>query len=231
VQASTNGDFGARLLISSRALAAALSLAGIAALAAFAPDRLIGDAMAQSSTAALVAKPGSLPEITLGSPKAPVTIVEYASMSCPHCAAFGQNVFPMIRSKYIDAGKVRYVFREFPLDLAAAAASMLARCIAGNDAEKYFEAIDQIFKQQDQLLGRPKETLEAIGQKAGMSQPAVENCVTDQALLNKISADQKFAGETLKVDATPTFFINGERLKGNMSFEEIDKKIKSLLKK
>jgi protein-disulfide isomerase len=229
--ASTNADFGADLLSSGRALAAVLSLSGIAALAAFAPDHLIGDAMAQSPTAALVAKPGSLPEMALGSPKAPVTIVEYASMSCPHCASFEQNVFPMIRSKYIDTGKVRYVFREFPLDDAAAVASMLARCIAGGDAEKYFDAIDRIFKQQDQLLAQPKQTLESIAQKAGMSRPAIESCEADQALLNKISVDQKFANATLKVDATPTFFVNGEMLKGNMSFEEIDKKIKSLLKK
>jgi protein-disulfide isomerase len=218
------------LLISSRALAAALSLAGIAALAAFAPDRLIGDAMAQSSTAALVAKPGSLPEITLGSPKAPVTIVEYASMSCPHCAAFGQNVFPMIRSKYIDAGKVRYVFREFPLDLAAAAASMLARCIANDDAEKFFGAIDTLFKQQEQLIAQPKDTLIRIGKQAGLDDQAIEACESDQAQLDKLSADQKFAFDVLKVDATPTFFINGEQIKGNMSFEDIDRKIGSLLK-
>jgi protein-disulfide isomerase len=225
---STNGDFGATLLINGRALIVALCLA---AIAAFAPDHLIGAAAAQSPTAALVAKPGSLPDMALGSPKAPVTIVEYASMSCPHCAAFEQNVFPMVRSRYVDTGKVRYVFRDFPLDDAAAVASMLTRCIAGDDAEKYFDAVDRVFKRQDQLLAQPKETLAAIGQSAGMSQPAIESCVTDQALLNKIAADQKFANATLKVDATPTFFINGEMLKGNMSFEEIDRKIKSALRK
>jgi protein-disulfide isomerase len=226
--ASTDADFGADLLSSRRALAAVVSLA---ALAAFAPGRLIGDAAAQSPIAALLARPGSLPDMALGSPKAPVTIVEYASMSCPHCAAFEQNVFPMIRSKYIDTGKVRYVFRAFPLDDAAAVASMLARCIAGDDAEKYFDAIDRIFKRQDELWAQPKQTLESIGQRAGMSQSAIASCEADQALLNNISADQKFANAMLKVDATPTFFVNGEMLKGNMSFEEIDKKIKSLLRK
>ena len=204
----------------------------IAALLAFAVLPLARSAMAQSAIAAAVAKPVALPDISIGSAKAPVTITEYASMSCPHCAAFGQNVFPMLRSKYIDTGKVRFVFREFPLDIKAAAASMLARCIAGNDAGKYFDAINQLFKEQDRLTEHTKDTLKRIGkQQAGMSEEAVETCGKDQALLDKLSADQNFAFEKLKVDVTPTFFINGEKVKGGMSFEELDKKIKSLLRK
>jgi protein-disulfide isomerase len=191
---------------------------------------LAGEAMAQSATAALVAKPVSLPDMALGPAKAPVTITEYASMSCPHCAAFEENVFPMLRSKYIDTGKVRFVFREFPIDIKAAAASMLARCIANDDAGKFFGAIDTLFKQQDRLMTDTKDTLKLIGKQGGLSEQAVETCAKDQTLLDKLSADQKFAYEVLKVDATPTFFINGERLKGAMSFEELDEKIKSLLK-
>jgi protein-disulfide isomerase len=186
--------------------------------------------MAQSATAALVAKPVSLPDMALGPAKAPVTITEYASMTCPHCAAFGENVFPMLRSKYIDTGKVRFVFREFPIDIKAAAASMLARCMANDDAGKFFGAIDTLFKQQDRLMADTKDTLKLIGKQGGLSEQAVETCAKDQTLLDKLSADQKFAYEVLKVDATPTFFINGERLKGAMSFEELDEKIKSLLK-
>ena len=218
------------MIVIRRALASALSLAGLAALVAFAPVHLAGEATAQSSTAALVAKPVSLPDMALGPAKAPVTITEYASMSCPHCAAFEENVFPMLRSKYIDTGKVRFVFREFPIDIKAAAASMLARCIANDDAGKFFGAIDTLFKQQDQLMTDTKDTLKLIGKQGGLSEQAVETCVKDQTLLDKLSADQKFAYEVLKVDATPTFFINGERLKGAMSFEELDEKIKSLLK-
>ena len=170
--------------------------------------------------------------MALGPAKAPVTVIEYASMTCPHCAAFEQNVFPMLRSKYIDTGKMRFVFREFPLDIKAAAASMLARCIASDDAAKYFDAIEQLFKAQDPLVENTTDTLKLIGkQQSGMSEEAVEACAKDQALLDKIKADQNFAFETLKVDATPTFFINGEKLKGAMSFEEIDKKIASLLKR
>ena len=214
-----------------RAIVSALSLAGLAALVAFAPVHPVGEAMAQSATAALVAKPVSLPDMALGPAKAAVTITEYASMTCPHCAAFGENVFPMLRSKYIDTGKVRFVFREFPIDIKAAAASMLARCIAGDDAVKYFETIDILFKQQDALIEQTIDTLKLVGKRAGMSEPAVEACVKDQALLDKIKDDQSFAFETLKVDATPTFFVNGERVKGAMSFEELEAKVKSLLKR
>ena len=219
------------MIATRRTFAAALSLAGLAALVAFAPLHPIGEAMAQTATAALVAKPMSLPDMALGPAKAPVSITEYASMSCPHCAAFEQNVFPMLKSKYIDTGKVRFVFREFPLDIKAAAASMLARCIAGDDAGKYFEAIDLLFKQQDPLMEQTKDTLKLIGKQAGMNEQAVESCEKDQALLDKLKADQAFAFEVLKVNATPTFFINGEMVKGAMSFEELDQKIKALLKK
>jgi protein-disulfide isomerase len=188
-------------------------------------------AQAQSAIAAAVAKPVSLPDIAIGSPKASVTITEYASMSCPHCAAFGENVFPMLRSKYIDTGKVRFVFREFPLDIKAAAASMLARCIAKDDAEKYLGAVEILFKRQDRLLDQTKDTLILLGKLNGMSEQEVEACVKDQALLDKIAADQRYALDALKVDSTPTFFVNGERLKGAMSFEELEEKLKPYLKR
>jgi protein-disulfide isomerase len=213
-----------------RAFATALSMAGLAALA-IAPLPPIGNAMAQDATAELVTKPMSLPDMALGPAKAPITIVEYASMSCPHCAAFDENVLPMLRSKYIDTGKVRFVLREFPLDINALAASMLARCVAADDAAKYFGTIALLFKQQDQLLAQTTVTLKRIGAQAGMSEQGFEACVKDQALLDKLKADQTFAFEILKVEVTPTFFINGEKVKGAMSFEELEAKIKSLLKK
>jgi protein-disulfide isomerase len=219
------------LTVTRRALAAALAMAGLAAFAGFAPHPLIGAAMAQSAAAALVAKPVSLPDMTLGSEKAPVTIIEYASMSCPHCAAFGENVFPMLKSKYIDAGKVRFVFREFPLDIKAAAASMLARCVGGDDAAKYFATVALLFQQQDQLMEQTMVTLKRIGKQGGISEQDVEACEQNQALLDKLTADQGFAYSELKVDSTPTFFINGEKVRGAMSFEELEAKIKPLLKK
>src|ERR1700722_8417928 len=195
----------------------------------FSPLRLITGAMAQSASD--VAKPMSLPDMALGPANASVTITEYASMTCPHCAAFNEAVFPKIKSEYIDSGKVRYVFREFPLDIKAAAGSMLARCIAKDDSGKYFTVIDLLFKQQnDWVLKNTTETLTRIGKQAGLSQQQVEDCLKDQALLDKIAADQKYATEVLKVDSTPTFFVNGEKIKGETSFEEFQKKIDPLLK-
>jgi protein-disulfide isomerase len=209
----------------------ALHRIAIVALFAAPAPFFAGSAVAQSAVAAAVAKPVSLPDIAIGSPKAPVTITEYASMSCSHCAAFGENVFPMLRSRYIDTGKVRFVFREFPLDIKAAAASILARCIAKDDSEKYLGAVETLFKQQDRLIAQTKDTLMFVGKLNGMSEQDVTACQADQAQFEKLTADQKYAYEALKVDSTPTFFVNGERLKGSMSFEELEKRIKPLLKK
>lgn len=217
------------MILTRRAFSAALSLTELGLLAGLSPLRLIGEAMAQ--TAADVAKPVSLPDMALGPDKATVTITEFASMTCPHCAAFTEKVFPKIKSEYIDSGKIRFVFREFPLDIKAAAGSMLARCIAKDDAPKYFAVIDMLFRQQTEwALKNTTETLTRIGKQAGLSQQQVEDCLKDQALLDKIAADQKYANEVLKVNSTPTFFINGEMMKGEQSFEEFDKRIKSLLK-
>jgi len=123
------------------------------------------------------------------------------------------------------------VFREFPLDIKAAAAAILARCIAKNDSEKYLGAVEILFKQQERLIAQTKDTLMFVGKLNGMSEQDVADCQKDQAQFDKLPADQKYAYETLKVDSTPTFFVNGERLKGAMSFEELEARIKPLLKK
>jgi protein-disulfide isomerase len=214
-----------------------LSRRGLAAVFAWAA--LVGGlfglpcpvAMADDATAALVAKPVAFPDMALGSDKAPITIYEYSSLTCPHCAAFAQNVFPMLRSKYIDTGKVRFISREFPLDVKAAAAALLARCIAKDDASKFFDVTMMMFRQQEELAAHTTETLTAIGGKFGMDQAAVEACVKDDASLDKLQSDQTFAYDQLKVGATPTFFINGEMAKGAMSFEEMEAKLTPLLKK
>ena len=217
------------MIITRRAFTAALSFTGLAALAGFSPLRLITEAVAQSATD--VAKPVSLPDMALGPANAAVTITEYASMTCPHCAAFNADVFPKIKSEYIDTGKIRYVFREFPLDIKAAAGSVLSRCIAKDDANKYFAVTDLLFKTQaDWVMKNTTESLTRIGKQAGLTQQQVEQCLKDQALLDKIAADQKYASEVLKVDSTPTFFINGEKIKGETSIEQFEKKINPLLK-
>lgn len=217
------------MIITRREFTAALALTGAAAAIGLSPLRLISEASAQ--TAADVAKPVSLPDMALGPKDAAVTVVEFASMTCGHCANFTENVFPKIKAEFIDTGKIRFVFREFPLDIKAAAGSMLARCIAKDDAGKYFAVVDMLFKQQNEwVMKNTAETLTRIGKQAGLSQQQVEECLKDQALLDKIAADQKFANEVLKVNSTPTFFINGEMLRGEQTFEEFSKKITPLLK-
>ena len=219
------------MIITRRDFSAALALTGAAAAIGLSPLRLIDSAFAQNASPVDVAKPVSLPDMALGPKDAAVTVTEYASMTCPHCAAFTEQVFPKIKEAFIDTGKIRFVFREFPLDIKAAAGSMLARCIAKDDSGKYFAVIDMLFKQQnDWVMKETAATLTRIGKQAGLSQTAVEDCLKDQALLDKIAADQKFANEVLKVNSTPTFFINGEMLKGEQSFEEFSKKITPLLK-
>lgn len=222
------------MIITRRAFTTMLSLTGLATVAGFSPLRFISEAMiprAMAQAATDVAKPVSLPDMALGPKDAAVTITEYASMTCPHCAAFNEQVFPKIKSEYIDTGKVRYIFREFPLDIKAAAGSMLSRCIAKDDASKYFAVTDMLFRQQnDWVVKNTTETLTRIGKQAGLTQQQVEACLKDQALLDKIAADQKYASDVLKVDSTPTFFINGEKIKGEASFEEFAKKINPLLK-
>jgi protein-disulfide isomerase len=208
------------------------SLIGMAALSAVAPLPLISAAKALAQGAAtpnFAVEPVSLPDMALGPMGAAVTIVDYSSMTCSHCAAFLTTVFPMVRSKYIDSGWVRFVFREFPLDIKAAAASMLARTIADGDARQYFAVIDTLFRQQDQLIAQPTDTLQRVGRQFGMSEQAVEICLKDQALLDKLIVDQKIASEVVSVRATPTFSINGQMNVGFMPFEQMDQKISILL--
>lgn len=222
------------MIITRRAFNAALSLTGLAAIAGLSPWRLLGEAQAQDAAAiaADVAKPVSLPDMALGPKDAAVTITEYASMTCPHCARFAEDVFPKIKTEYIDTNKIRYVFREFPLDIKAAAGAMLARCIAKDDAGKYFAVIDTLFRSQDTWTGsKTTESLKLIGKQTGLTEAEVESCLKDQALLDKIAADQKYANEVLKVNSTPSFFINGDLVKGEIAFEDFKKKIDPLLKK
>ena len=216
------------MLITRRAFTTALSLTGLATLAGLSPLRLIAEAMAASEDD--VTKPQSLPDMALGPADARVTIVEYAAPTCPHCARFNKDVFPKIKSEYVDSGKVRYVFRDFPLNIKDLACTMLARNIAKDDAAKYFAVVDIMFRQQDQLVEKTGDTLKLIGRQAGLSVQAVEDCLKDQAMQDKIAAVQKYAEDVLKVDGTPTFFVNGQVIVGEASFEEFDRRIKSLLK-
>jgi len=219
------------LSITRRTFSATLALSGLAVASGLTPLRLIGEALAQSPSAADIARPSSLGDMALGDPKAPVTIVEYASMTCPHCATFTLQVFPKIKEAYIDTGKARFIFREFPLDLTAAAGSMLARCIGKDDPAKYFAVNDLLFRQQaDWAVKDTAATLKRIARQAGMGEQQFEECLKDQKLLDAIKESQDHAVNKLKVNSTPTFFVNETLVRGDISFEAFQKIIDPLLK-
>ena len=156
-------------------------------------------------------QPVELPDFGVGD-DAPVTVVEYASMTCSHCAAFHNNTYPELKKRYIDTGKVRYIMREFPLDPLAAGAFMLARC-AGKD--KYYPMIETLFHQQQQwVVQKPIEPLLVIARQAGFSQESFDACLKDQKMLESIEGIRNRATDKFGVNSTPTFFINGVRIEG-----------------
>jgi protein-disulfide isomerase len=162
-----------------------------------------------------------LGDMALGAANAPVTIIEYASMTCPHCAAFHRIVFPELKAQYIDTGTVRFVFREFPVDPVAATGSMLARCIAKDDPRKYHAAIDGLFATQDAwTANNTTDQLRGIAKQAGLSDEGFNACVADQKLLAGLQQSRDHAFNKLKVDSTPTFFVNGKRMVGARPFED-----------
>lgn len=158
-------------------------------------------------------KPGPLEEMTLGDPNAPNVIIEYASMTCPHCAAFHKDVFPALKARFIDTGKARFIFREFPLDNLAASAFMLARC-SGKD--QYFAAIDALFMKQEDWVegeGDAKPALLATLKDVGsFTNDSLDNCLKDEALFKKIVEVRRRANEEYQVSSTPSFFVNGKAL-------------------
>jgi protein-disulfide isomerase len=173
-------------------------------------------------------RPGPLPDLVEGKADAPVTIIEYASMTCPHCAHFAETTYPELKTKYIDTGKVRFIFREFPLDQLAAAASMLARC-GGKD--KYFPFIETLFqKQREWVVQRPLGPLMTIAKQAGMSEQAFNECLKNQQVLDAIEEVRSRAAQKLSVQSTPTFFINGKIQRGALTLADIEKEIAQYLK-
>ena len=171
-------------------------------------------------------------DMTMGNPKAKVTVVEYASVACPHCARFNNDVFPAFKKKYIDTGLVHYVAREALTGepTVAAAGFLLARC-AGKD--KYFLVTDAIYRAQDQIFqsGDVHGVLLHVAQSAGMSEDQMNKCITDETALKALQdrVDKYFKQDG--IDSTPTFIVNGKKLKpGEISLAELDAAIQPLLK-
>ena len=185
---------------------------------------------------AAVLKPGELPEMALGKADAPVQIVEYMSMTCPHCAHFHNTTFDEIKKKYVDTGKARFIIREFPFDPAAAAAFMLARCNASDPAqlstpEQYFPMVSMLFKQQQTWAAADdrRAALLQMSKLAGFSEDSFTKCLTNQKLLDEVNATRERGSKEFGVNATPTFLINGKRYSGDMPVDTMSALIDSLL--
>jgi protein-disulfide isomerase len=208
--------------------ATALFTFGAAGIASGVLPPFTAEALADEPTPEELAQPGPAGDVVLGSDKAPVTVIEYASMTCPHCAHFSQETFPELQKRYIDTGKVKFIFREFPLDALAAAGFMLARC-AGND--KFMPIVETLFaKQADWVVQQPIEPLKAIAKQFGFTEESFNQCLANQKVLDDIQAVRDRASQKLGVNSTPTFFINGKRLQGDVSIDAMAKEIDPYLK-
>lgn len=172
--------------------------------------------------------PNPMGEIVLGDADAPVTIVEYSSLTCPHCGAFHRDTLPKLKKQYIDEGLVKIYFRPFPFDPYATAGAMLAQCVAPAARVNF---LDILFKRQQQWIQseQPMDELQALARQAGLSEADFVVCLKDETKLEGIRQMQSAAAEELGVRSTPTFFINGEKLEGNRGLDEFDKRIKPLL--
>jgi protein-disulfide isomerase len=192
----------------------------------------VGGLLAACNQAGAAGAAGS-DEMALGDPKAKVTVIEYASVTCPHCARFNDEVFPAFKAKYIDTGKVRYVFREFltPPQQVAAAGFLLARC-AGKD--KYFNVVDAIMRSQNEMFtgGDPRGVLLRIGRSAGLTDEKSLACIADEKALQALNDRFEKAINKDKIDGTPSFVINGKKLEsGEKTLAQLDAEIQPLLAK
>jgi protein-disulfide isomerase len=205
-----------------------LQLLGTAATAALLATSLPLPALAQNASVQDLAVAGPLGDVALGPADAKVTIIEYASLTCSHCAHFHKETWPELKKRYIDTGKIRFILREFPLDPLATAGFMLSRC-DGND--KYYPITDLLFEQQKNwaFVDKPLDALRQIMRQAGFSQEKFDTCLRDQKLYDAVNAVKNRGIEQFKVDSTPTFFINGQRHPGSMSIDELEQIIKPLL--
>jgi protein-disulfide isomerase len=211
-----------RLAFAAVLSAAALTAQGaLAATAAPEPDRTVD--------MATVLKPGTLPELSIGD-AAGLPMIEYGSLTCPHCAAFSREVLPELKKDYIDTGKVKYIFREFsrnPLDVAA---FVLARCV-GDD--KALAAIELLFSEQDKwaFVDKPLEPLIAAMRPTGLSHDQAMACLKDQSKVDAVAAIGKRANDEIKLTGTPTFVIDGKVYGGELSMDQLRAIIDPLVKK
>ena len=166
----------------------------------------------------------------LGNPDAPITIVEYASLTCPHCAHFTNEVLPELKKKWIDTGKVKLVLRDFPLDEPSLRAAMIARCAP---PDRFYAFADTFFASQEKWLGARdyREALARLAKFGGMGKDEFDACLNNTKLEDKIVAGRLSASQELDVSATPTFYINGSKFSGSPTAEEFNKVLSNLVAK
>jgi protein-disulfide isomerase len=211
-----------RLAFAAVFSAAALAAHGaLAATAAPEPDRTVDTAT--------VLKPGPLPELAIGDASG-VPVVEYGSLTCPHCATFSREVFPELKKDYIDTGKVRFIFREFARNTLDVAAFLLARCV-GDD--KAFAAIELLFNQQDKwaFVDKPLDPLIAAMRPAGLTHDQAMACLKDQSKADAVVAIGKRATDEIKMTGTPTFVIDGKVYGGELTIDQLKAILDPLVKK
>lgn len=185
-------------------------------------------ANAQPALAAKLMEPGPLPEKVFGAVDAPVTVIEYASLTCHHCMNFHTNTWPAFKAKYVDTGKVRFIAREFPLDPLSAAGFMLARC---GDEAKWYPIVDMLYRTQEGWAHaqKPLDALIQTMKQAGFSEEKVNACLQREDLFRAVRQIQERANKEFGVNSTPTFFVNGEKRTGALTIDEFDKILAPLL--
>ena len=205
----------------------ALRLAAFAAFALFAAAATAQSA-APFAVLQTLAAPQALPDVVDGRADAPATIVEYASLTCSHCAAFHKYAWPAIKAKYVETGKAKFILREFPLDPLAAGAFMLARC-AGAKREA---VMDRLFDHQSEwaFTANPLFHLKALVMATGMSEAEFDACLKNQALYDAVRKMHDDAAAKLQIKSTPTFFVDGVELTGEHALDKIDEILSSQAK-
>ena len=170
-------------------------------------------------------EPGPLGEREYGNPKAPVTIIEYASLTCPHCRNYHKNVFPKVKRQYIDTGKVRYIIREFPIGRSAGNAAIATRCVP---EKKYLALVEAYLSHQPQWVSQDVrlDAIYSVAKSSGLSRAAFDKCLANQSIIDGLN-EVKQRGRKYGVIGTPTLFINGKKAQGAVSFDEIKAMIES----
>jgi protein-disulfide isomerase len=163
-----------------------------------------------------------LPEFIQGAPSASITIIEYASTTCSHCAAFHETTWPELKAKYIDSGRAKFILREFPLDPLATASFMLARC-AGPDERNV--VVDQLLSRQKTwaFVDKPLEALLLLVEEIGISQNDAEACLRNEDLYRRVRQSRERAAAAFNIDSTPTFFVDGRKLRGDLTISDFDR--------